>query len=92
MKAEYVQIIVALISLAGISVTSYLGYLGIKESKKTTQKVEEYHKEVNGKVSKLLEIKDAETVAKVDAAGAKGELKGAEDNQAKTDAKEQDKK
>lgn len=55
-------------------------------------KIEEYHKEVNGKVTQLLEAKDQETIAKEAAAMAIGEKKGAEDNQLKTDAKEQDKK
>lgn len=59
---------------------------------KTDGKVEEYHKEVNGKVTKLLEAKDAETIAKEAAALAIGKQQGAEENQAKTDAKQQDQK
>lgn len=70
-----------------------LAYLGIRAGQKKAEvKVDEYHKEVNSKVSLLIETKDSETAAKEEIAGLKGEAKGAADNQAKTDVKEQDKK
>lgn len=54
--------------------------------------VKEYHKEVNSKMSIMLENKDALSASREETAGLKGEMKGAQDNQAITDAKKQDKK
>lgn len=100
MSNEVMQVLLAFISLLGIIATGVFAWKGRQEIKEVktevkevlVPKIEEYHKEVNGKVTQLLETKDQETIAKEAAALAIGEKKGAEDNQAKTDAKEQDKK
>lgn len=75
---------VAAVKTEVIEVKTNVGEVEKKVIKLTT--------EVDGKVTKLLEAKDQETIAKEAAALLTGEKKGAEDNQAKTDAKEQDKK
>lgn len=62
-------------------VLAWIAYLQIKMGKKQT----EIHHQINGMQEKLL-------TATGDARQAAGELKGAADNQAITDAKEQDKK
>lgn len=62
-------------------ILAWIAYKQIGLSKKQ----DTIHKEMNGMKSELVEAVRGE-------AGAKGELKGAADNQALTDAKEQNKK
>lgn len=83
-----VTVIVAIIGVVNLLLTRNIN----KKTNAVEQKVEKLATDVNGKITKLLETKDKETIAKETAAMLTGEKKGAEDNQAKTDAKEQDKK
>jgi len=78
-----------IIALSG-SCTTTLGiivvaWLNTRQNRVITDKVDNYHKEVNGKMGELLRVTG-------EAEKAKGVKEGSEENQAKTDAKEQDKK
>ena len=72
--------------IAGLStITAVVGGIVTYKIAKLNTKVDSYHKEVNGMKTQLVEEVRA-------GAQAMGEKKGAEDNQAATDAKEQSKK
>lgn len=73
-----------IISVVG-SLTTTLGiivvaWLNTRHNKAINNKVDEYHKDVNGKMGELLRVTG-------EAEKAKGVKQGSEENQAKTDAK-----
>lgn len=58
-----------IIKTVGIVITTIFSFAGLVYTVKSKNKVEEYHREVNGKVSKLLEVTG-------EAEKAKGNLEG----------------
>lgn len=73
------------ITTLGLIVVSWISYKVAKlnvKADKLDVKVEEYHKEVNGKMGQLLEVTEK-------AGKAEGNIEGRKENQAETDAKEQ---
>lgn len=76
------QIITGIVTLG----VALIGYLKLRAGQKNVEgKVDTYHKEVDGMKTELVK-------AVGDAKLAEGQIKGAADNQAITDGKEQDKK
>ena len=57
-----------------------VAYINTRQNKLISGKVDEYHKDVNGKMGQLLKVTG-------EAEKAKGVKQGSEENQAKTDAK-----
>lgn len=99
MSNEVMQVLLGLFTLLGSIATGYFAWkvrsvaVSVKKDvtevktdvKEVVKKVGDYHREVNGMKTELVEEVRGR-------AQLEGEKKGAEDNQAKTDAKEQDKK
>ena len=75
-------VITAGITTIGLIVVAYLN---TKQNRKISDKVDGYHKDVNGKMGELLRVTG-------EAEKAKGVKQGSEENQAKTDAKQRGKK
>ena len=92
-------VIIALIGLVGAIIAGIFAYISLKATLKnnrdlaliaagqvkTNETMEKYHKEVNSKMTELLQVTG-------EAEKAKGVKEGRESNQAETDAKTQDKK
>lgn len=79
MSESTINIIVTTIGLIVVA------YLNTRQNKVISNKVDDYHKDVNGKMGELLKVTG-------EAEKAKGVKQGSEENQAKTDAKQRGKK
>lgn len=84
--------ILGIIKEIGIIITPIvLAYIAYKQIKLGTA-TKSLHKDVNGKIQQLIDTKDEVSIEKQKTASLEGEKKGAADNQALTDAKQQSKK